>query len=100
MLNPTARDRYEIQNEYRTTTKHKEKKEINRKSTNHLRLYKIRRKFPKISVYLLIALTVEAHPAEGQQREKQLNTENLVMFRAGKPIPTVSITGGKHSVPL
>jgi hypothetical protein len=38
----------------------------------------------KISIDLQTALEAEAHPAEGQWVEEQLNIETLCMFYAGK----------------
>jgi hypothetical protein len=45
-------------------------------------------------------LEAEPHPAEGQLLEKQLNIEQLRMFRAGARIPTISRTEGQQSASL
>jgi hypothetical protein len=61
-----------------------------RKRTNRLKLFKFKHKFVRISIGSQTALAAEAHSAEGQWLQEQLNIEKLRVFRAGTRIPTVS----------
>jgi hypothetical protein len=57
---------------------------------HHLRLFKFKHTFLKISVELQPALAAQACLVEGQRLKEQLNRE-VGMFQPGRQVPTVSI---------
>jgi hypothetical protein len=67
---------------------------------NQLRLFELKNKFLKISEDLQTALTAEAHLAEGQWLDEQLNMVKLPMFRVGNRTATFSGNERQQLPPL